>query len=459
MRVLLAVHGFPPRSTAGVEVHSQRLAEALTHLGHEVCVLTAAHDLSRRTGEVSRHRVRDGDVVEVVNLHSGGTLADTYCDPDVDRSCREVMREFAPDIVHVQHLLNLSTGILDEARRLGAALLLTLHDYWLSCPRDGLRWRADGGLCTSVDHGVCAACLETSPYLVPRVQRGLVASARRLGLGRLLHRVHAAVPRLSSAALGWLRGRSRQTPQTLMTQLDERAAHLRRGVADVDLALAPTEFAREQAVELGIDPGKVRVVRVGVKIDADGGRRAMPPRRFGYVGTIAPHKGVHVLVEAFRRIAQPNLSLDVHGSLGVYPDYAAGLRRLAEGDNRMTFHGGFPEGEQARVLAGLDVLVLPSLWWENSPLTLLEARGAGVAVVASRTGGIPELLPEGAGRLVPPGDVEALQVALEELAGDEWVSATTAPPRTVAEEARELEALYVSLRGTAIPEASSSMAS
>jgi len=459
MRVLLAVHAYPPRSTAGVEIHTQRLAEALADLGHEVSVLAAAHDLSRRTGSVRRYRERAVDVVEVVNLHSRGTLEDTYRDPDVDRSCREVMREIAPDVVHVQHLLNLSTGILAEARRLGAALLLTLHDYWLSCPRDGLRWRADGKLCTSVDHGVCAACLETSPYLVPGAQRSLMALARRLGLGSSLHRLHATIPRASSAALGWLRGLSPKTPYALVAQLDERRAHLRRALADVDLALAPTEFARDRGVELGLDPGKVRVVRLGVKIDPDGQRRAKPPRRFGYVGTIAPHKGVHVLVEAFRRIAQPSLSLDVHGSLGAHPDYAARLRGHAEGDDRVTFRGAFHEGEQARVLAGLDVLVLPSLWWENSPLTLLEARGAGVAIVASRTGGIPELLPEGAGRLVPPGDVESLRVTLEELLGERSVSAATAPPRTVAEEARELEALYASLRGAAIPAASGSMAS
>ncbi len=396
MRVLLAVHAYPPRSTAGVEIHTQRLAEALADLGHEVSVLAAAHDLGRRTGSVCRYRLQGVDVVEVVNLHSRGTLEDTYRDPDVDRSCREVLREIAPDVVHVQHLLNLSTGILAEARRLGAALLLTLHDYWLSCPRDGLRWRADGQLCTRVDHGVCAACLETSPYLVPGAQRSLMALARRLGLGSWLHRLHATIPRVSSAALGWLRGLSRKTLYALVAQLDERVVHLRRAVADVDLVLAPTEFVRDRAVEFGVDPGRIKLMGVGVKVDPEGRGRSTPPRRFGYLGTIAPHKGVHVLVEAFSRIAQPNLRLDVHGSLGVYPEYAAELRRLARGDDRMTFHGAFPEGGQARVLAGLDVLVLPSLWWENSPAALLEARAAGVTVVASRTGGMPEILPDGA---------------------------------------------------------------
>ena len=82
------------------------------------------------------------------------------------------------------------------------------------------------------------------------------------------------------------------------------------------------------------------------------------------------------------------LTLDVHGSPNVEPSYAASLKAAAGTDARIRFRGPFAEGEQARVLAELDVLVVPSIWWENSPLVVLEALAAGLPVIASRTGGI-----------------------------------------------------------------------
>jgi glycosyltransferase involved in cell wall biosynthesis len=168
----------------------------------------------------------------------------------------------------------------------------------------------------------------------------------------------------------------------------------------------------------------------------------------GFIGTVAPHKGVHVLVDAFQAIAHPEASLDIHGSLSADPAYARRVRDAASSDPRIRWHGAFPEGGQAQVHEALDVLVVPSLWWENSPITALEALADGLAVVASRTGGVPEVLDEGRlGLLVPPGDATALRVALEDVMAGRKLSEVLPPLplKTVAEGARELEALYTSL--------------
>ena len=85
----------------------------------------------------------------------------------------------------------------------------------------------------------------------------------------------------------------------------------------------------------------------------------------------------------------------VFGSPETFPEYSASLRRLAAG-LPVRFLGGFGDGEAAEAYAQLDVLVVPSLWPENSPLVIHEAFLAGVAVVGARIGGIPELLRDGA---------------------------------------------------------------
>jgi len=448
VRVLLTAHAFPPRSTAGVEVYTLRLARALRARGHDVLVLAAAHDLSARPYSSCR-REHDGvDVVEIVNVHHRGTLEATYDDPDIDRAAAQVLDSFHPDVVHAQHLLNLSAGLMAEARRRRATTLLTLHDYWLSCPRDGLRMKADGTLCPTMDHRVCAVCLADSPYLVPPLQRSLSAAAREAGLGRQLHRLQALAPRAIEKGLALARRLAPHPPAALAAGMDRRAAHLRSLLADVDVFLAPTAFARDRALEFGVDPGKVHVRPLGAVPGPALARPAKARRRIGFVGTLAPHKGVDILVRAFRALSGEDLTLDLHGSLSTHPAHVLSLRRAAGGDPRIRFHGAFAEGGQERVLSAIDLLVLPSVWWENSPLTVLEALAAGVPVVASAIGGLPEIVAhDDTGLLVPPADPGALRQALEDVTEGRHLAGGRAPVPllTVAEGARQLEGLYVSL--------------
>jgi glycosyltransferase involved in cell wall biosynthesis len=235
----------------------------------------------------------------------------------------------------------------------------------------------------------------------------------------------------------------------LREALQRRDARLREVVGEVDVVVAPTDFVAARAIEFGVDPERVRRVRHGV--DLSPAPRTGPRRRVGYVGGLAEHKGVHVLVEAFRGLESPDLTLEIHGSPAVHPEYAARLARLAAGDPRIRLAGAFPEGRQAAVMRGLDVVVGPSLWWENSPFTLLEARASGAWVVASRTGGVPELVPEDAGQLVEPGDVAALKRALEAATAGEG-GASGGGPRALDDEAAELEALYRELQRQRVQE-------
>lgn len=448
MRILLTLHAFPPRSTAGVEVYTLRLARALQGLGHEVLVLSAVHDLAAQPYQVRRREQQGVPVAEVVSVHPRGTLAASYDDPDLTAAVRPVIRRFGPDGVHVQHLLNLSVGVLEESRSLGAAVVITLHDHWLSCPRDGLRLRADLQRCDVVDHAVCARCLRDSPYLVPPVQTGLVGAARRVGLGRQLHRLHDLAPRTIERGLRLLRELS-SPHEDLAAAMDRRASRLREAVARADVVLAPTRFVRERALEFGLPQSLLRVAALGALTSPPRPRAAGPRRRFGFLGTLAPHKGVHVLIEAFRGLVAPGASLDLFGSPSAHPGYADSLRHAARDDPRIRFRGAFPEGGQAGVLGELDAVVLPSLWWETTGLVLLEALAAGVPVIASDLGGVPEVVSHGTtGLLVPSGDSAALRRAMDDLAAGRRL-AEPHPPlplKTVEEGACELQELYASQR-------------
>jgi glycosyltransferase involved in cell wall biosynthesis len=188
----------------------------------------------------------------------------------------------------------------------------------------------------------------------------------------------------------------------------------------------------------------VRVLSLGAITGPTHRREAASRRRFAYLGTVAPHKGLHVLVEALMGLSKRDWSLDVIGNAGINPGYTARLRTLARNDERIRFLGSVPPAQHERLWPSIDVLVLPSLWWENSPLAVLEALAAGIPVVASRTGGVPEILPPGAGVLVAPGDVEGLRAVLGEVLEGRLLAGALdpLPLKTAHEGAVELSALY-----------------
>lgn len=110
--------------------------------------------------------------------------------------------------------------------------------------------------------------------------------------------------------------------------------------------------------------------------------------RLGYVGSLVWHKGVHVLLAACARLPPDRYTLEIHGDERTHADYAGLLRRLARG-LPVRFCGPFDEAGRAGVYGGLDALVVPSRWPENSPLVIHEARQAGIPVIGARAGGSP----------------------------------------------------------------------
>lgn len=140
-----------------------------------------------------------------------------------------------------------------------------------------------------------------------------------------------------------------------------------------------------------------------------------------FVGRTLPFKGAHVLVEALQILRRPHVTATIVGSAGFtadapLTDYERELRRSGAGVG-VTFLPFAPRAEIARRMGSADVVVVPSVWPDPFPLTVLEGFASGSAVIASRIGGIPEAVGT-VGVLVPPGDAEALADALRRLDDD-----------------------------------------
>jgi glycosyltransferase involved in cell wall biosynthesis len=411
-RLLHAVHDFLPRHAAGSEVYVANLCQALGQ-DHHVWVLAAEFDPDRPHASLT-WRVHDGlAVVELVNNWRFGSFEETYRSADIERAIDGVLDAVEPDVVHVHSLLNLAFALPRLARARGVPVVATLHDYTLVCASGGQRvHRSASHLCRRIEPDRCARCFAESPHFA-QMTLGLLPAVASAPAARLARRLRPWLPWLASAPRA-LRGlsRVRVTPEAI----DARLQSARQVFADVDLFVAPSASLASEYAALGIPAEKLQVRDYGFPpVPEVAAATARSPLRIGYVGTITWHKGVHVLVEAVRALRPGTYGLSIHGDPDVSPEYVTDLRRQA-GDLPVEFAGPFTRADLGRVYEGLDVLVVPSLWLENSPLVIHEAFMFGRPVVASNLGGIPDLVAHGRnGLLVEAGSASALAAALGSL--------------------------------------------
>ena len=168
----------------------------------------------------------------------------------------------------------------------------------------------------------------------------------------------------------------------------------------VDLFIAPSNFLLEKFIEFEIPRDKIVLYNHGFNVALFNSLSKVSSQkiRFGYIGTFIPSKGVHVLLEAFNRIKNHNIELRIHGKFLPYhpgfEDYPDYLRSLGNKDNIRWF-GEYDNKDIARILSEIDVLIVPSIWYENSPLTIHEAFMGEVPVITSNIGGMAELVQDG----------------------------------------------------------------
>ncbi len=448
LRILHAIHDFLPRHQAGSEIYAFELCRELA-AGHHVSVLCAEYDPSRRHGHVTWRVHRGLTVIEVVNNWVCASFEETYRPPLVGEQIAHVLRAVQPDIVHVHNLLNLSFDLPAVARAHGVPVVATLHDYGLVCAAGGQRiHRAEQHVCDVIDTERCTRCFRESPYYQQISVGRLVAVARA---PRALRRAALATARRFPGLAARLARAARRASLLAVTKrdMDERLAAAQRVFEDVDLFVAPSPSMAGEFQRLGINASKIRISDYGfVSVLRARRNTARGPLRIGYVGTLVWHKGVHVLLDAVRELPADAFELKIFGNPGVFPEYAADLRARAEG-LPVRFMGAFERDQIADVYAQIDVLVVPSLWLENSPLVIHEAFMAGIPVVGARIGGIADLVTEGqTGLLYDPTSAGELRTALRGLIENPGrlealaERARTVPVKSIAQDAREWEETY-----------------
>ena len=357
----------------GAESYMLDLAEAQRATGHEVSFFAMEHPDNQPDANddlfPSRMELNPPPEGLVARVRTAGQILHR---PDARAGMEKVLERVRPDVVHLHNIYHqLSPSILKPISRRGVASVMTLHDYKLVCPTYQM-----------LDHGeICEACL---PGKFGQAVR------RRCNGGSLF-----------GSALSSL----------------ELTLHSRLGSYDgIDTLLCPSDFLRQKMVQGGI--AAERLVHLTNFCDLSSIEAATAPGAgVLYAGRLSTEKGVDVLVDALPHLPS-GMPVTVAGD---GPEREALEKQAADlgVSDRIDFLGRIPAGDLHARMRAAAVLVVPSRWYENQPMTVLEAYGCGRPVVASALGGLPELVEEGVtGALVPHNDPRALAQALTRLAGD-----------------------------------------
>ena len=161
-----------------------------------------------------------------------------------------------------------------------------------------------------------------------------------------------------------------------------------------------------------------------------------------------------MLFEAIQQLPGVALEAKAYGDPTPFPDYTHRLRQMIRQDPRLSLAGVYKPTEVSQVLQGLDVVVVPSVWYENSPNTILEAFAHGTPVIVADLGGMAELVEDGVNGLrFTPGDASSLATRLQQLIDDpdllSQLRKSIRPVKSVAEEMTELQECYRWVRQSA----------
>ena len=405
MKILYLLHQFYPRFSSGTERFVLNLATSLQRDGHFAEVVT--YDLfntepfhSRDQLAVKKYTYKNIPVTAVRHRTMPIDVHTSCEDGAVHQFAHTFLRENKKyDLLHCAHPMRL-TSFLRAAREQRLPYIVTLTDFWFICPKIFLQ-TSTGSLCSGPEGG--KACGRLCPELPEQFVRQRLATAKEI---------------LSGA-------KSVVSPSRFLA------------------AAFTKEFPglRISIIGHGMDSGLLK----------QNTRRYQKsvPVVFAYAGGFARHKGVDLLLKAFRKLPSKETRLKLYGGYPHEMEYAQELLKIADGDNRIEFCGTYKPAEVGEILKGVDVLVLPSIVYESYSLSLHEALACNVPVIGANVGAaVEEIKDSKNGFTFTAGDECALKRKLKYVAENPEIlneikdNLDRYIPMLVEEEAYMYERLY-----------------
>ncbi len=401
MRLLIAIHGYPPTYYAGAERAAERIARWMIAHGHQVEIFALEkYDDSDVRIETSHE---NGLVIHrlYIDVRAGNDpFLNSYDNLQVEAHFRQLLEKHNYDLVHMVSGYMLGGKIIHRAHSFGIPVVITLTEFWFMCFRLNLL-TATGEVCAGPEtDDKCARCLaeDQRRYRLPaQYAPGFMD-------------------------VFWSVARHTPLAHDLKESIGRRRIVLREALAAADLVICPSRFLMSKFEEFNFDISRFVYIRHG--LNAPPAPRAHPDQsttstlHVGYVGQIKFHKGVDLIIDAVLPLLDEghNITLSLWGSKKETPEYASKLEERTANYRSVKWCGSYSGDQLWSVLSEFDVLIVPSRWYENSPTVIAEAFTMGLPVIATRLGGMQELIEhEKSGLLFDLNDPHNLQQQIKRL--------------------------------------------
>ena len=352
-RVLIVVHGHPDLNKGGGEIAAYNLYQALNErTDYEALFLGKGKTSAYHGGTPFSARAENEFL-----FYSEAFDFFKFSQHESNKHIfwlrfRELIEELKPTIVHFHHYLHLGLEALRVVKNVDPdiKIVLTLHEYLAICHNSGQMIKTNKKLCYSASPADCQLCFPD------------------------------------------------QTAQNFFL----RELYIKSFFHLVDKFISPSEFLKERYVNWGIESEKIAVIENGqTPVEDNESPEAAKPNRFAYFGQFTQFKGLDVLLEAIDLLpkqVRKAIHLDVHGlGLEIQPKpFQKKVGRLLKKlSGSVTNHGAYEPYELGKLMQDVDWVVVPSSWWENSPLVIQEAFNHKKPVICSDIGGMAEKVQDG----------------------------------------------------------------
>ena len=343
LRILLVVHNFPPYWYAGVEIYTYSLAKGFINEGLEVSVLYPQTKRDLKDPFIEED-IYDGIKVIRLMLKEDRNPVNQIINEDAEKLFTSILNKGNYNIVHFHHFIGLPFSLVNIAKANAIKVVVTLHDFWTVCLKTHLFRDEENTICTGPENiSKCVKCLADN---LPDDKK--TAYEKYLNL-----RKTAALDLLTKA----------------------------------DLLIAPSHFVSEKFRSFGYN-NEIKIISLGInkikKINAKGRKKIA----FGFAGAINKLKNIDLLISSFSACKE-NMVLKIFGDGD--GNVVNDIKKKISNDKRISYRGPYKPSDLPRIFSQIDILIVPSLI-ESYSLVIREALSAGIPVVASNVGGIPEIV-------------------------------------------------------------------
>ncbi|MFC1646051.1 glycosyltransferase family 4 protein [Candidatus Omnitrophota bacterium] len=365
MKICRILCGYSPYALGGADMRAEKISRKLEERNNQATIITikpTRGNVTEKDGDSKIYRFHPFNISTIHHIGKKSiikqgiwTLLDIYSLYSF-KKIRDILKKENPDLVHLHTPVDVTLSAINAVKQLRLPLVYTLHDYFLLCRRFVLL------------HGFKKLCTEKNINPLCRTYREFTKKVTRY---------------------------------------------------NIDVVIAPSQFVLDMHTRCGFfENSKKIVLPHGLEVEnVNENKKNITHKEKGefnifYIGTLRSHKGVDVLIHAFKKINWPNLKLHIVG------DGAdrSNLERLAKDDKRIIFHGKFSHQNTQEFYKKADILIVPSIWYDVRPNVIPEAFRAGVPVIGSDIGGIPESIKNKFnGYLFEAGNIEQLYEILDNI--------------------------------------------